>query len=215
MVCSHSLAGVAPGEAAQSRGDGVGSGSSRRRPSRQRLKPGWSQPVAEEGLPGRQVLLVKLPSGGFGLSNAKIAGLPGARNRFNPQWLSTAADWGDRRSPASKCSCLRHCDLCGRVCAPPAPEQPRARRTRRCSSTAVGSEHADPRLTATPRALFALRLSRGTFYFGSIRNFSLGRDTQLQYPTSVALHTPTSGAASPTCVQHPGNLFRSIVPQMG
>src|SRR6266478_3282209 len=40
MVCSHSLAGVAPGGAAQSRGDGVGSGSSRRRPSRQRLKPG-------------------------------------------------------------------------------------------------------------------------------------------------------------------------------
>jgi len=25
MVCSHSFAGVAPGEAAQSRGDGVGS----------------------------------------------------------------------------------------------------------------------------------------------------------------------------------------------
>src|ERR1035437_9188107 len=24
--------------------------------------------------------------------------LAGARNRFNPQWLSTAADWGDRRS---------------------------------------------------------------------------------------------------------------------
>src|ERR1700674_1995252 len=72
MVCSHSFVGVAPGEAAQSRGDGVGSGSSRRRPSRQRLKPGWSQPVAEEGLPGRQVLLVKLPSGGFGLYNAKI-----------------------------------------------------------------------------------------------------------------------------------------------
>jgi len=37
MVCSHSPAGVAPGEAAQSRSDGVGSGSSRRRPSRQRL----------------------------------------------------------------------------------------------------------------------------------------------------------------------------------
>ena len=34
MVCSHSPAGVAPGEAAQSRGDGVGSGSSRRKPSR-------------------------------------------------------------------------------------------------------------------------------------------------------------------------------------
>ena len=74
MVCSHSLAGVAPGEAAQSRGDGVGSGSSRRRPSRQRLKPGSSQPVAEEGLPGRQLLLVKLPSGGFGPYNARIAG---------------------------------------------------------------------------------------------------------------------------------------------
>jgi len=37
MLCWHSLAGVAPGGVAQSRGDGVGSGSSRRRPSRQRL----------------------------------------------------------------------------------------------------------------------------------------------------------------------------------
>jgi hypothetical protein len=39
MLGWHSFAGVAPGEVAQSRGDGVGSGSSRRRPSRQRLQP--------------------------------------------------------------------------------------------------------------------------------------------------------------------------------
>ena len=95
MVCSHSLAGVAPGEAAQSRGDGVGSGSSRRRPSRQRLKPGWSQPVAEEGLPGRQVLLVKLPSGGFGPYNARIAGL--ARRT---KWVSFTKRFPQRRTGA-------------------------------------------------------------------------------------------------------------------
>ena len=29
--------------------------------------------------------------------------------------LSTTAGWGDRRSPASRCSCLRRCDLCGLV----------------------------------------------------------------------------------------------------
>ena len=50
QVCSHSRAGVAPGAVAQSRGDGVGSGSNRHKALPQRLKSGWSQPVAEEGL---------------------------------------------------------------------------------------------------------------------------------------------------------------------
>src|ERR1019366_3343136 len=49
-VCSHSRAGVAPGAVAQSRGDGVGSGSNRHKALPQRLQSGWSQPVAEEGL---------------------------------------------------------------------------------------------------------------------------------------------------------------------
>src|ERR1039457_4750482 len=49
MVCSHSRAGVAPGAVAQSRGDGVGSGSNRHKALPQRLQSGWSQPVAEEG----------------------------------------------------------------------------------------------------------------------------------------------------------------------
>jgi len=66
MVCSHSSAGVAPGEAPKAEATELAPEASRRRPSRQRLKPGWSQPVAEEGLPGRHLLLVKLPSGGFG-----------------------------------------------------------------------------------------------------------------------------------------------------
>ena len=38
MVCSHSRAGVAPGAVAQSRSDGVGSGSSRYEALPQRLK---------------------------------------------------------------------------------------------------------------------------------------------------------------------------------
>jgi hypothetical protein len=68
----------------------------------------------------RQVLLVKLPSGGFGQSNAKIAGLPAYKIVSFADSLSTTADWGDQRGPASTCSCLRRCDLCVPVCAPPA-----------------------------------------------------------------------------------------------
>src|SRR5258708_38533199 len=79
---------------AQSRSDGVGSGSSRRRPSRQRLKPGWSQPVAEEGLPGRHLLVVELPSGGFGLYNAKLAGLGPAHE----MGVSVAEEFPQRRA---------------------------------------------------------------------------------------------------------------------
>lgn len=76
MVCSHSFAGVAPGESAQSRGDGVGSGSSRRKPSQRSMTPGLTGPLRAEGFPveDEQLLLVKLPSGGFGQINAKIAG---------------------------------------------------------------------------------------------------------------------------------------------
>jgi len=72
MVCSHSFVGFAPGEAPKAEATELAPEASRRRPSRRRLKPGWSQPVAEEGLPGRHLLLVELPSGGFGLDNAKI-----------------------------------------------------------------------------------------------------------------------------------------------
>lgn len=83
MVCSHSLTGVAPGEAAQSRGDGVGSGSSRRKPSQRSMTPGLSGPLRAEGFPVRDDLLltVKLPSGGFGQINAKIAGRQARRTQ--------------------------------------------------------------------------------------------------------------------------------------
>jgi hypothetical protein len=55
---------------AQSRGDGVGSGSSRRKPSQRSMTPGLTGPLRAEGFPVEDdfLLLVKLPSGGFGLS---------------------------------------------------------------------------------------------------------------------------------------------------
>ena len=97
MVCSHSFVGVAPGEAAQSRGDGVGSGSSRRRPSRQRLEPGWSQPVAEEGLPGRRPAAGETPERRLWAYQARSSpgGLPGA-----PQKGSLPDGFPQRRTGA-------------------------------------------------------------------------------------------------------------------
>jgi hypothetical protein len=55
---------------AQSRGDGVGSGSSRRKPSQRSMTPGLTGPLRAEGFPveDERMLPVKLPSGGFGLS---------------------------------------------------------------------------------------------------------------------------------------------------
>ena len=62
---------------AQSRGDGVGSGSSRRKPSQRSMTPGLTGPLRAEGFPvmDDKLLPVKLPSGGFGHRNAKLAGL--------------------------------------------------------------------------------------------------------------------------------------------
>ena len=53
---------------AQSRGDGVGSGSSRRKPSQRSMTPGLTGLLRAEGFAVKheQLLLVKLPSGGFG-----------------------------------------------------------------------------------------------------------------------------------------------------
>src|ERR1700687_2206400 len=56
MVCSHSFVGVAPGEAPKAEAtelapEAVGAG-----PPDSDYNPGTSQPVAEEGLPGRQCL---------------------------------------------------------------------------------------------------------------------------------------------------------------
>jgi len=69
---------------AQSRGDGVGSGSSRRKPSQRSMTPGLTGPLRAEGFPvhGRKLLLVKLPSGGFGRS--KCERRPGG---FRPAFL--------------------------------------------------------------------------------------------------------------------------------
>ena len=55
---------------AQSRGDGVGSGSSRRKPSQRSMTPGLTGPLRAEGFPAEdeRMLPVKLPSGGFGLN---------------------------------------------------------------------------------------------------------------------------------------------------
>jgi hypothetical protein len=61
---------------AQSGGDGVGFGSSRRKPPALDDTRAY-QPATRGGLScyGRNLLLVKLPSGGFGHRNAKVAGL--------------------------------------------------------------------------------------------------------------------------------------------
>src|ERR1700719_4877607 len=85
MVCSHSLGGVAPDGVAQSRGDGVGSGSSRRKPSQRSMTPGLTKPVARGGLSGqgRVLLLVKFPSGGFGLKKCAPSELPYAPSPIN------------------------------------------------------------------------------------------------------------------------------------
>lgn len=69
---------------AQSRGDGVGSGSSRRKPSQCSMTPGLTGPLHAEGFPveDEQLLLVKLPSRGFGLTKRESS--PGA---FSPAFL--------------------------------------------------------------------------------------------------------------------------------
>ena len=69
---------------AQSRGDGAGSGSSRRKPSQCSMTPGLTGPLHAEGFPveDEQLLLVKLPSGGFGLNKRESS--PG---RFCPALL--------------------------------------------------------------------------------------------------------------------------------
>ena len=53
---------------AQSRSDGVGSGSSRRKPSQRSMTPGLTGSLRAEGfaVEDELLLLVKLPSGGFG-----------------------------------------------------------------------------------------------------------------------------------------------------
>jgi len=60
---------------AQSRGDGVGSGSSRRKPSQCSMTPGLTGPQHAEGFPveDEQLLLVKLPSRGFGLNKRECS----------------------------------------------------------------------------------------------------------------------------------------------
>jgi len=69
---------------AQSRGDGVGSESSRRKPSQRSMTPGLTGPLRAEGFPAQdeRMLLVKLPSGGFGLSKRESS--PG---RFCPAYI--------------------------------------------------------------------------------------------------------------------------------
>ena len=169
MVCSHSLVGVAPGEAAQSRGDGVGSGSKSAQALQTAIKtrvvstgrrggPSWTTHAFGETLERRLWAIQR--------EDRRLAG---AQSSFIRRSLSTTVDWGDRRSPASTCSCLRRCDPCVPVCAPLAQGQIYVRRTRRCSSTAPDNEHATPRLTAVPRAVAdgACRLAHGRARSGS------------------------------------------------
>ena len=69
---------------AQSRGDGVGSGSSRRKPSQRSMTPGLTGPLRAEGFPveDERMLPVKLSSGGFGLNKRESS--PG---RFCPAFV--------------------------------------------------------------------------------------------------------------------------------
>jgi hypothetical protein len=95
MVCSHSLAGVALDEAPKAEvtelaPEAVGAGL------QTAIKTRVVSTVAEEGLPGRPVLLVELPSGGFGLHNAKLGHLI----RFGS--ISKAADLAGGGIPASR-----------------------------------------------------------------------------------------------------------------
>ena len=71
-------------EEAQSRCDGVGSESSRRKPSQRSMTPGLTGPLRAEGFPvgDNGMLLVKFPSRGFGRNQGESA--PG---RFCPAFL--------------------------------------------------------------------------------------------------------------------------------
>jgi hypothetical protein len=79
---------------AQSRGDGVGSESSRRKPSQRSMTPGLTGPLRAEGFPvdGRKLLLVKFPSRGFGRSKRESP--PG---RFCPAFLIDVFGWDQPR----------------------------------------------------------------------------------------------------------------------
>src|SRR6266478_1397101 len=121
MVCSHSPAGVAPGGAAQSRGDGVGSGSksaqalqtaikTRVVPTGRRGGPSWTT-SASGGTPERRLWA-------FQREDRRAPARHHMVLHLSLRWLSTAADWADRRTPASSDSCLPHCDLYGPVCGP-------------------------------------------------------------------------------------------------
>jgi hypothetical protein len=81
---------------AQSRCDGVGSESSRRKPSQRSMTPGLTGPLRAEGFPvdGRKLLLVELPSGGFGRNKREAS--PGC---FCPAFLVDAFGIDDEAQP--------------------------------------------------------------------------------------------------------------------
>src|SRR4051794_24609889 len=96
MVCSHSLAGVALGEAAQAEAtelapEAVGASP----PVATRIGPGLPVRFRLEGFARADVflLLVKLWSRGFGRGTRRPPGWPGAQNGF----ASSASDRGPQR----------------------------------------------------------------------------------------------------------------------
>src|SRR6266481_591031 len=67
--------------------------------------------------------------------------------------LSTAADWADQRSPASKNSFRRHCDPCGRAEPPTVAARALVPHTLQYPGSAPGSAHATLRRAAVPPAV--------------------------------------------------------------
>src|SRR6202790_3153527 len=99
MVCSHSLTRVAPGEAAQSRGDGVGSGSK----SAQALQTAIKTRVVSTGRRGGPSWTTsafgETPERRLWACNAKFAG-PARRTKRVP--ISASDEFPQRRAGAIK-----------------------------------------------------------------------------------------------------------------
>src|SRR5882724_1310911 len=101
MVCSHSFAGVAPGEAPKAGGDGVGSRSK----SAQALQTAIKTRVVSTGRRGGPSWTTSASGGTpeprlWAIQRQDRRACPAHEMGFTLRWLSTAEGWGDRRIPA-------------------------------------------------------------------------------------------------------------------
>ena len=180
MLWWHSLAGVAPGGVAQSRGDGVGSEAI-----------GGCPPVtqnreccrsARRVLPSRgPIALVELPSGGFGHKSARIAGpiLPGVSKWFS----SLAAENSPQRRTGPIKEALHPRTLsAGIVILADGLSRRRWRRGRSCPTLCdiqVAPTPVCPVPLGSSQSVpsFSLKAVKRNFLLWPIRNFSLWRDS--------------------------------------